>query len=267
MKRVQLFEFEDQSWFPGKIRISMTKLIVVLHKMMGLGDVLKELIEEGLKRSGHQNVVDMGSGSGGPMVEIFRSIRKENEKFSITLSDLYPNEETIASIEKLELDGLTYHEHSIDATNLKDAPKGLKTMVNSFHHTNPKQAKEILQSAADNKEAILIYEMAENKIPLLLWWLFLPLSLVILIIMVLFMTPFVKPLTGYQLFFTYIIPLIPIFYAWDGQASLPRMYTLSDVDELLKDVDSTNYTWEKAPAKNQKGKNQGYYILGIPKSE
>lgn len=264
MKRIQLFEFEDQSWFPGKMRISLTKLIIVLHKIMGLSDVLKGLIRKGLQESGKQSVVDLGSGSGGPMVEIFQSLKEEDTLISMTLTDLYPNKESIRSIEDLKLQGLSYYNQPVDATNLHQAPEGLKTMINSFHHMNPGQARGILQSAVDNNESILIYEMAENKIPLILWWLFLPVSLVILIVMVLFMTPFVRPLTFYQLFFTYLIPIIPIFYAWDGQASLPRMYTTGDVEELLNDVNSGSYKWEISTANNKKGKAQGYYILGTP---
>ena len=50
------------------------------------------------------------------------------------------------------------------------------------------------------------------------------------------MTPLVKPLTWRQIVFTYLIPIIPICYAWDGQASLPRMYTMDDVEVLLPGI-------------------------------
>ena len=78
------------------------------------------------------------------------------------------------------------------------------------------------------------------------------------------MTPFVKPLTWRQIVFTYLIPIIPMCYAWDGQASLPRMYTLKDLDELLEGLGSESYTWEKGYAKKKNGKKQGTYLLGLP---
>ncbi len=59
------------------------------------------------------------------------------------------------------------------------------------------------------------------------------------------MTPFVKPLTWRQIIFTYLIPIIPICYAWDGQASLPRIYTLKDLDHLLAGLGSWNYIAKK----------------------
>ncbi len=78
------------------------------------------------------------------------------------------------------------------------------------------------------------------------------------------MTPFVKPLTWRQIVFTYLIPIIPICYAWDGQASLPRMYTLKDLDHLLEGLGSENYIWQKGHAKKKNGKKQGTYLLGLP---
>ena len=45
------------------------------------------------------------------------------------------------------------------------------------------------------------------------------------------MTPFVKNLTLKQIIFTYLIPIVPLIYAWDGQASLVRMYTFKDIEK------------------------------------
>jgi hypothetical protein len=137
-------------------------------------------------------------------------------------------------------------------------------MIASFHHISPPNAKKILASAQDSGSSILIYEIAKNNIPFIIWLLLLPLSLVILMIMALLMTPFVRPLTFSQLFFTYIIPLIPITYAWDGQMSIMRTYTFDDLKTLLPAGESSNYTWSIGDAKNAKGKNAGYFIIGQP---
>ncbi|MCF8414373.1 MAG: hypothetical protein K9G44_13210, partial [Melioribacteraceae bacterium] len=80
-----------------------------------------------------------------------------------------------------------------------------------------------------------------------------------------FMTPFVRPFTFSQFLFTYIIPIIPIVYAWDGQASLMRTYTFEDVKKLLKNNEIKTYEWKIGDAKKANGKNLGYYIIGTPK--
>ncbi len=58
--------------------------------------------------------------------------------------------------------------------------------------------------------------------------------------------------------------IIPVFYAWDGQASMPRIYTFDDMDELMEGMSSSDYRWEKGYAKTRKGGNLGIYLLGLP---
>jgi hypothetical protein len=264
MKRIQLFEFEDFNWFPDWTRSSLTKLIVILHNMMGLGDVVATLIAKTLKDQNLSSIVDLGSGAGGPMPEVVNILQEKHfmKGVQLLMTDFYPNPEAIKKFNTDADSNLSYAEDSIDATTLGSAPEGLKTMVNCFHHMPPDKARKILSSAQENGQSLLIYEMAENKMPLLVWWLLLPLSLVLLFTMTLFMIPFVKPLTWREIVFTYIIPIIPITYAWDGQASMPRMYSMNDLDELTKDLKTENYHWEKGYGMNSKNKKMGTYLLG-----
>lgn len=266
MKRIQLFEFEDFDWFPAWLRSCITNLLTVLLKMLGVPKALGNHIATIVKENNINTIVDLGSGSGGAMPEIHEILKKEHgiSDINLTMTDLYPNPTIVKKFNANKKDGITYHETPVDARNITTAPAGLKTMVNSFHHMRPKDAKEILASAQRNNQPILIYEMAENKMPLLIWWLFLPISLVVLMVMSLFMTPLVKPLTWKQLVFTYLIPIIPIFYAWDGQASMPRLYAFKDYEELLQGLDSKDYRWEKGMVKKDEKKNMGTYLLGIP---
>jgi hypothetical protein len=266
MKRIELFEFEDQNWFPTWLRTSMTNLINVLLGMLGTSEVLAEMIAEILQKQKLLKIVDLGSGSGGAMPLAVKTLHEIEGMHDVELvmTDLYPSPEIIAKFNQNTEDKISFLETPVDATDIAATPKGLKTMVNSFHHMSPKAARKILESAENSQQPLLIYEMAENKIPLLVWVLLLPLSLPILMIMVLFMTPFVKPLTWRQVVFTYLIPIIPICYAWDGQASLPRMYTLKDMDQLLDGLGSERYTWKKGNAKKKNGKKMGTFVLGLP---
>lgn len=268
MKRIQLFEFEDFHWFPNVIRTSITNLIVVFLKLMGTTRVLSSLIEKVYSKSHFDAIVDLGSGSGGAMPAAVEAFNQNNPKnVRLILSDLHPNPEIVERFNQPENALLEYHSDSLNAMNLEKAPKGLRTMVNSFHHMPPNVAKEILRSAQNSKQPFLAYELTENTIPLLAWWLFLPISLFILIVMSLIMTLFVRPLSFKQLFFTYLIPIVPLCYAWDGQASMVRTYTFDDIFSMLEEFQSEEYVWAVNPALNNKGKKAGYYIMGIPKAE
>ena len=267
MKRIQIFEFEDFNWLAPFVRSSITNLLALLLKMFKTKSVVASLINDIKKQHDFNQIVDLGSGSGGVMIDVIQELNKnKKEPIQLLLTDLYPNKSVVNNINNAEFENIHYQEESLNATNFKNTPNGLKTMMNSFHHMPPKSAKKILKTAQENKQPLLIYEMGENNIPTLLWWLLLPISMVIMVVMVFFMTPFVKNLTFKQVLFTYLIPIIPLVYAWDGQASLVRMYTFKDIENhLLKGLKKDSYTWKVDVAKNYKGKKQGYYILGLPK--
>lgn len=267
MKRIQLFEFEDQKWFPDWLRTSITRLIVVLNKMMGVEEVLSELVHSVLLKVKAEKIVDLGSGSGGSMPAVLEQLKTGygHKNLSLTLTDLYPSPENVTHFNRDDQPDISYSVNPVNAVQLSSAPDGLKTMVNCFHHMPPDKARAILKSAQDNKQPLLIYELSDNSMPTILWGLFLPVSFVIMFLMVWFMTPAVKPLTFRQIIFTYLLPVIPVFYFWDGQASMPRTYSLNDYEELLPDSTS-DYTWEKGYAFNAKKQKKGTYLLGIPNS-
>lgn len=266
MKRVHVLEFEDLSWFPSWLRASMTNVLVVFTRSIGVTDVVAALVSRVLKQQKIDRIVDLGSGGGGVMPAVLAKVRADPEiqRVDLILTDLHPNPDAIETLNNGVDRGIRYLREPVDATRLASVPSGLKTMVNSFHHMRPREARAILESAQANRQPLLIYEMGANRLPLLVWCLTLPVALPIVALSVLFLNPFVRPLTLRQLFFTYVIPLIPLFYAWDGQASMPRIYTPEDLDELLEGLGSDDYRWEKGPAQNGRGRRLGTYLLGLP---
>ncbi len=263
MKRVHVLEFEDLPSFPPWLRACITNNIVVFARLIGIPQVLGDLVSKTLKEQGLQEIVDLGSGSGGVMPDVLAHVRSQAGQGETTLlmTDLYPNPDAVAAYQQ---GPARFQAEPVNATALDQAPAGLKTMVNSFHHLRPEQAKAVLRSASESGQPILIYEMADNSMPVWMWVLGLPIGLVITGFMSLFLSLMVRPLSFKQLFFTYCIPLIPFFYAWDGQASMPRIYGLGDLDALLEGLERPDYSWEKGAAKNRTG--QGIYLLGTPRT-
>lgn len=260
MKRIHLFEFEDFTWFPNWIRLSLTRLMIVMHKMLNSKTELAELLNKVLKNANTTKVIDLCSGSGGPMPEVVAEL-KENYGFNsieLTLTDLYPSIKDATRI-NAEDNTIHYQTNSVDATNLGSDLNGLRTMICSFHHMDKQSAHSILKSAFDDKEAICIFEISDNSYPKFLWWLTIPINL----ISCLFITPFVKPLSWYQLVFTYLIPIIPIFFAWDGAVSNARTYTIGDMEILIQDLQSDDYSWEMGTIK---GKSKKLFLIGMPSS-
>ena len=202
------------------------------------------------------------------MPDVIEAVRAnpKTSQVRLTMTDLYPNPEAVARFNRDGESHLSYAPDAVDATDLAHTPAGLKTMVNCFHHMRPQQARAILASAQRSRQPLLIYEMGDNKIPFALWVVALPISLPIVFITCLVLTPMVRPLTFRQLFFTYLVPVIPAFYAWDGQASMPRIYTSEDLDELIEALPAGGYRWTKGPALSDSGRALGHYLLGLPEA-
>lgn len=260
MKRIHLFEFEDFAWFPNWLRVCLTRYLNAMHKMMNTSELLADLLVKALGHAEEPHILDMCSGSGGPMIDTLKVLKDKHQMpdVRLTLSDLYPNQD---AAEKINTDGnphTAYLTSPVNAAKVDEDRKGVRTMVCSMHHMKPEIAKSILKNAKEDRQPICIYEISNNSAPFLIW----PIAIPFAFIMVLFITPFIRPMTWQQLVFTYLIPVLPLFIAWDGAVSNARTYTLEDIDELLNGLDSADYKWEKGVLKG-KGGNK-LYLLGLP---
>lgn len=265
MKRIHLFEFEDFHWFPNALRMCMTRFIVVMHKMLGSSQDLAELVAKGLKHAEKPEIIDLCSGGSGPMLEVAQILKEKHDvqDLKLTFTDLYPNVKAAKIINDMGNPNISYLTTPVDATNIDADQKGLRTMVCSMHHMRPEIAHNILKDAKDAKQPICVFEISDNSMPpTWLWWLTLPINF----LMVLCVTPFVRPMTWQQILFTYCPPFpLAFFIAWDGAVSNARTYTMSDFDELLADLQSDDYVWEKGLIKG-KGPGPKSYLLGYPKA-
>lgn len=266
LKRVHVLEFEDLAWFPGWLRTCMTNNIVVLARWLRVPAALRSLVDEARKQYGFSRIVDLGSGGGGVMPDVIAQLNEKNDStpMELWMTDKFPNEVAMVKFNSLETPHIRYEPLPVEAENFQTLPDGLKTMVNCFHHMRPEQARTILASAFQNRQPFLVYEMGGHFIPpFALWLLLLPLNYVVVALLSWVKSAMVRPLTWKQIVFTYLIPVIPIFYAWDASASVPRMYSFQDIESLLDGLRDDGYTWQQGYGYHQ-GKKVGSYLLGLP---
>ena len=76
MKRRHLFEFGDQPWLPAFLRDAMTDYLALVYRLSPLPGVWAEVIERILKATGSEEIVDLCSGSGGPMSLVVAELRR-----------------------------------------------------------------------------------------------------------------------------------------------------------------------------------------------
>ena len=253
MNRIHLIEFEDQPWFPGFLRNYMTDLLQFLANKSKLFKPSIGILDEMLKSSKENNIIDLGSGGGGGLLYIAEELVKAHPDLNILMTDLYPN---ISAFEytKRQNEIFSYETESIDARNVANDLKGLRTQFLSLHHFRPDDAKAILQNAIDSKSNIAIFEGQERSITSILAMVLSPIS-------VLLLTPFIKPFKFGRIIFTYLIPLVPIFVLWDGIVSSLRTYSVREMEVLVADLKHQDlYEWNIGRVKSGPGVN--LYLTG-----
>lgn len=256
MGRLHLFEFEDQEWFPGFIRNYGTDFLQFLSNRTKLYKPIIPILKKGLRASGSNQIIDLGSGGGGGLIWINSELKKDIPDLKIILTDFYPNIPAF-ELTKKKSDNVEYVSQSVDARNVPMELMGLRTQFLSLHHFRPKDATLILQNAVNSESAIAIFEGQERSFPSILAMLFSPIS-------VLLTTPFIRPFKWGRLLFTYLIPIVPLFVLWDGIVSSLRTYSIDEMNELVKNVKNADkFNWEIGKLKS--GPGVVLYLLGTKK--
>jgi len=262
LKRIHLFEFEDFIWFPNWLRKCLTRMMVVMHKLLNTGEEMAALVARGLSYAENNTIVDLCSGSGGPMAEVIEILKKKHNIKSpkLVMTDLFPNVGYAEKVNAMNNPEISYMIDPVNAASVDSNIKGLRTMVASLHHMKPDVAKQILRDAMECQQPLLAFEISDNSYPKALWWIAFPVNMLTSLVI----SAFARPYSIQQFVFTYLIPVIPITFAWDGAVSNARTYTLEDLDILLEGLESEDYSWEKGIVK---GKSKKVYLLGIPQQK
>lgn len=256
MGRIQLFEFEDQKWFPDFLRNYMTDFLQYLSNKAKIYKPIIPIIKKGLNKSGTNQIIDLGSGGGGGLIWLNSELKKDIPKLKIVLTDFYPNIPAFR-LTKKKADNFEFIDEPIDAKNVPSELKGLRTQFLSMHHFKPTDAKQILQNSIDTNSSIAVFEAQERSLPSIIAMLFSPLS-------VLLTTPFIRPFKIGRIIFTYLIPIVPLLVLWDGIVSSLRTYSVKEMNELVENLKRTErYDWEINKVKS--GLSVVLYLLGTKK--
>jgi hypothetical protein len=110
-------------------------------------------------------------------------------------------------------------------------------MFTAFHHFRPEAARAILEDAFQRRRSICIFEAGSGGLLGVATMLLVPLN-------VLAMMLFARPFRWTNLFFTYLIPLLPLVLFWDGIVSMLRIYSPEQMQAMTQDLQAPDYDWE-----------------------
>ncbi len=256
MARIHLFEFEDQKWFPSFLRNYGTDFLQFLANKTKLFKPALPLLEETLRKTGNQKIVDLASGGGGGLLWLNAELQKQFPDLSITLTDYYPNIPAFQYTQK-QAPNIGYASESIDARDVPEHLEGLRTQFLSLHHFKSEDAVQILQNAVDSKNAIALFEAQERSLPSFFGMFISPITLWLT-------TPFIRPFKWGRILFTYLIPITPLFVWWDGMVSALRTYSVKEMNGLVTQVKRhETFNWNIGRIKS--GPTVVLYLIGTQK--
>src|SRR5277367_5989603 len=89
--RLHLFEFHDQQWFPATLRRALTEWLRALWEYSQAADVIAPVLDTALRQTGANRIVDLCSGSTGPMIPIQRKLAAGGLSVPVLATDKFPD--------------------------------------------------------------------------------------------------------------------------------------------------------------------------------
>jgi hypothetical protein len=264
VRRLHLFEFVDQSWLPRVFRDFSTDHLRYSHTEPMRAPVnlaIAERLASVLDGASTTQIIDLCGGGGGPVVEIGRILAEElSRPVNILLTDLYPNVAAFRGIEARSDGRVAVRYEPTDATDVPTELKGVRTMFAALHHFKPAGVRLVLADAVRKRAPIAVFEPLVRT----------P-QMVMLVGLMSFLRGFththrVERLTVARFLLTYVLPLAPALFAWDGAVSTIRMYTPDELLELARSIPSREHQWEagRFDIPGPFGPMPTTFLIGVP---
>ena len=254
MKRLHLFELEDQPWFPATIRDLATDYLQFIQTRFRIDRAMTPHIARVLESTGTRRIIDLCSGGSGPLLLLVGDLAGRGVDVKATLTDLFPNVPAFSEIAAASNGRIDFERESVDARNVPARLAGLRTIFNGFHHLAPADARAVLHAAAAAGQPIAIFELSERSVRTL------PVLLTPLAVWL--ATPFMRPFKWRRLFWTYVLPMVPLTCLWDGIVSQLRAYTVPELEAMSRG--SAPMRWDIGQVPIAKGRGRLTYLLGFP---
>jgi hypothetical protein len=264
VKRTHLFEWEDQPWLPRVFRDFITdhlRYTQTERMRRPINVAIAQRLKDVLDRAGTRRIIDLCAGAGGPVVEIRRILDIEmGVPVQVVLTDLYPNATAFRSLASASPDTITARHASTSAFDVPEELDGVRTVFTALHHFRPEEVQQVLADAVRKGASIAVFEPLERTVRMI--------ALVGLVSLVrgFTHTPRVGRLTFGRFVFTYLCPLAPAMFAWDGMVSAARTYTPDELLALSRSVTFGGYVWEagRFETSGPYGQMPTTYLVGRP---
>lgn len=257
MRRIQSIEFADQTWWPPLLRDAAMAFLRHASERTGQAARIRPIVERALARSGETSILDLCSGGAGPLASIASELAERGQPVSVSMTDINPSD-AAQTVLAASNSAIRYEPEPIDARDVPHPAKGLRTIINAFHHFGPADAERILASAVAARRPIAVIEVVRRSPWTALAILGTPFH-------VLLVLPLLRPFRPAWLPLTYLRPVIPIAIFWDAFVSCLRAYSREALLGMAHDADPDgSFEWTVDEPKLT-GPIPGITLTGIPR--
>jgi len=257
VRRVHSIEFADQPWWPALLRDAALAFLRHASERTGQAARIRPIIERALARSGETSILDLCSGGAGPLLSIASALAQRDQLLSVSLTDVNPSAGAQTLLPAANA-VLRYEPEPIDARDVPREARGLRTIINAFHHFAPADAQRILASAVDARRPIAVVEVARRSPWTALAILGTPIHVLLIL-------PWLRPFRPAWLPLTYLLPVVPIAIFWDAFVSCLRAYSGEELLAMTRGADpADSFEWTVEEPKLT-GPIRGIALTGIPR--
>jgi len=259
LPRLQLFELNDLAWVPAPLRDtiveSLSRTLRWGHMLRGLAEPFSQFLDE----SGADEVLEIGSGAGGPARVLVDELRRSDRRAPrIWLTDLHPQRDTWEKLRAASDGAIDFVAEPVDAAAIPEAlSRGrARSIINVFHHFPPSLAQAVLADAVKSSRGVFLAEAFERQ-PLQ-FANFAPAGLPALL---------ANPLLSERhrlakALLTWLTPTAIAASIWDGLVSTMRVYSEAELRAMVAPLDG-GWRWRYGHfAYPPLGR--GYFFAGVP---
>jgi len=259
MRRVHLFEIEDQDWCPASLRDSATDFLQFFLRLTDSYSVIVPRLQAALAACGTSRIIDLAAGGSGPWPRLLPRLLSHDASIELFLTDKFPNQGAFAALQRKFPGQVTAVPTPVDAAAVPPDLTGFRTLFTAFHHFPPDVARAVLADAVRQRQGIGVFETTQRNLSAILRILISAPALAVLT------APITPPFRWSRLVWAYVLPALPALVGWDGFVSCLRTYTPAELRALIASVPGADtYVWEVGEERNPLPLLPVTYLIGYP---
>ncbi len=260
LPRLQLFEFNDLPWVPAPVRDTVVESLARTLAWGRMLDGLVEPFERFLRDTGAREVLEIGSGAGGPAEILSGAIeRRGGVSPRFILTDLHPRVEVWERARRARPSCIDFEPASVDATRVPSelAHGRARSIVNVLHHFPRELATAVLEDAVRGSPGIFVAEGFERN-PLMFA------NYAVAGLPALALNPILSPKDRLaKAALTWLSPVALGVSLWDGLVSTMRVWSEAELRDMVAPFGG-HWRWDYGTY-DYLPHGRGYFFRGVPR--